>query len=641
MKIGAYEVLEELGRGGMGAVYRVRGPDGREAAIKVLLGADRERVLRFERERRLLDSLGEAGGFVELLDAGVSGETAWLLMPLVPGGTLRQRLAAGPLGVEETIALGKELATALGRAHERGIVHRDVKPENIIFTARGRPLLADLGLAKHFDRDAPGTSQSVELTARGTLKGTAGYMAPEQVDDAASAGPPADVFALGAVLHECLAGRSAFQGRDLLEVLTKLASGRVEPIGRPDVPAWLEAALVRALAHEPGERFANGAAFAIALAGAPGTRRSLLAPIVLALAVLLAVGVLALARTGKPVDLHSPAPAPARSSEARALAARGEEAIAHHDWSAAIADCSKAIELDPTLALAWATRGGARGNAGDWEGEIADSTKAIALDPTLALAWSNRGIGRRHKGDWDGALADCEKAVELLPGFAGGWVSLGDARLQKHDMAGAIADCTRAIELDPGLALAWAERSTVRSEQQDWDGVIADATKAIELDPRLPVAWVNRGRARSYKGDFDGEIADCTKAIELDPKSIQAWENRGQARCNKDKPDFDGAIADFTKAIELDPGDGLVWLDRGTARYSRGDGDGAIADATRAIELSPARAHSWLVRGIARLQKNDRGGALDVERSLELGLPEEDAASARKALDDARKLGLR
>jgi serine/threonine protein kinase len=267
MKIGPYEVLGELGRGGLGIVYRVRTPDGSEAALKVLQRVDPERLARFERERRLLASLGEEEGFVGLLDSGVSAETAWLVMPYVPGGTLRQRLDRGALGVEETIALGLELARALGAAHERGIVHRDVKPENVLFTAEGRPLVADLGLAKHFDPAASGASQSVQLTARGAFKGTAGYMAPEQLDDAATVGPPADVFALGAMLYACLAGRPAFAGQTVLEALAKVSSGTVEPIARAEVPPWLEAVVLRALARDPSERYGNGATFARALRG--------------------------------------------------------------------------------------------------------------------------------------------------------------------------------------------------------------------------------------------------------------------------------------------------------------------------------------------------------------------------------------
>ncbi len=265
MNLAGFEILGELGRGGMGIVYRVKAPGGGEAALKLLPRADPGALARFERERRLLASLGEKEGFVGLLAAGSSPQGPWLLMPLVPGGTLRQRLDAGPLGVEETISFGTQLAQSLGRAHERGIVHRDVKPENVLFTRDGRPLLADLGLAKHFDRSAQGGSQSLSQTAHGTLKGTAGYIAPEQVEDARIAGPAADVFALGAVLYECLAGHPAFQAPSVLEVLAKLSSGSRERIARPDVPAWLEGVLEKALAPPPADRFADGASLARAL----------------------------------------------------------------------------------------------------------------------------------------------------------------------------------------------------------------------------------------------------------------------------------------------------------------------------------------------------------------------------------------
>jgi hypothetical protein len=154
-------------------------------AIKVLIGAtDPEAIVHFERETRLLASLGQADGFVPILDAGNEAGKPYLVMPLLTGGTLRARLTKGPLAATEAIALVRALAQALGRAHERGIVHRDLKPENVLFTGEGEPLVADLGLAKHFRRDVPGAERSQSLSASGLIAGTPGYMAPEQIDDA-------------------------------------------------------------------------------------------------------------------------------------------------------------------------------------------------------------------------------------------------------------------------------------------------------------------------------------------------------------------------------------------------------------------------------------------------------------------------
>ena len=293
----------------MGVVYEVRTPDGGTAALKVLARSDAGALARFEREARLLRSLGEEEGFVGLVDAGDAPRGPWLLMPFVPGGTLRTKLRTGPLPVEETIALGVALATALGKAHAMGIVHRDVKPENVLFAASGRPLVADLGLAKHFDPTAKGASLSIALTQHGVFSGTAGYTAPEQLVDAASVGPPGDVFALGAVLWECLSGRPAFEGETVVEVLAKIERGEVQPLRRPDVPRWLTNTLGRALATDPRKRFADGTELARALLARRGARRSgRRVAVLVALALGAVSGSLAWALLPRAAPLPPPAP---------------------------------------------------------------------------------------------------------------------------------------------------------------------------------------------------------------------------------------------------------------------------------------------------------------------------------------------
>jgi serine/threonine-protein kinase len=560
----------------MGVVYKVRTPDGREAALKLLTKMDQATFARFERERRLLAALGEEQGFVGLLDAGTSAEGAWLVMPFLPGGTLRKRLEAGPLGVSETVAVGAELAWALGAAHARGIVHRDVKPENILFTASGRPLLADLGLAKHFDSLTTGASRSVKLTVRGAFKGTAGYMAPEQIDDAGNVGPPADVFALGAVLHECLSGQPAFGGATVVEVLTRLGSGTVEPLR--DVPPWLEEIVRRALALDPRARFPDGGALAEALRSGTGKAspakvsrpRRVALPLVAGATLgglVLAVLTVALGRAA-PRSSEKPAPnklpgtsrtkpdtPSAQASEASRstteLQALAVEKLGNGELETALASTTRAVELHPTLPMAWLNRGAVRARMGDLDGAIADENKAIALDSSLPRAWVIRGSVRGIKGDWDGDIADQTKAIELAPNFALAWATRGVAQTHKGDLDAAIADETRAIELDPDFATAWADRGVSRGNKGDLDGAIADETKAIELDPDRPDAWVNRALARGTKGDWDGEIADETKAIALAPNLAVAWANRGAARYNKG--DIRGAIEDLERALALEP----------------------------------------------------------------------------------------
>jgi tetratricopeptide (TPR) repeat protein len=622
----------------MSVVYRVRAPDrGGEAALKLLAKADAEAFARFERERRLLGALGEEQGFVGILDAGISAGAAWILMPLVVGGTLRQRLLRGPLGIEETVALGIRLARALGAAHERGIVHRDVKPENVLFTTSGRVLLADLGLAKHFDRDAKGASQSLNLSSQGTFKGTAGYMAPEQVADAASAGPAADVFALGAVLHECLSGLPAIRGENLLEVLASLTSGKIERIGRKGVPPWLEAVVVRALAREPRDRFADGTRLAVALEsrrGATPTRRRRAVLVALSLGALVSGTALAvqLSRSSSPETRPSRDP-PALS--ARQLAERGEEARRRGDLNGAIVDATKAIALDPRLATAWSNRSLARLDMGDARAALADAARAIELDSRLAVAWSRRAAARLSLHDWDGAIDDASRAIDLDPGLSAAWSFRSVARKVKGDTKGALQDATRSVELDGTRANAWSSRGTARFELGDVAGAIADYTKVIELDPLGPQGWHNRGQARSASGDNEGAKSDFTRAIELDPGDAVAWAGRGRARLMTG--DHGGAIDDYTRANALRPDDADTIENLGIARMNSGDQDGAFADLTRAIELQPRNASAWMNRGTVRINKGDIPGALaDLERALAIAPEGPDAPRTRLLIEQAR-----
>ncbi len=670
MRIGPYEVLNELGRGGAGVVYRVRTPQGSEAALKLLVKNDPQAFARFDRERRLQDTLGEEEGFVRLLDARSSAEGAWLLMPFIPGGTLRARLEAGPLGIEETISLGIEVAAALGRAHERGIVHRDVKPENILFSDSGRPLVADMGLAKHWNPLMPGASQSAAISRSGVVKGTAGYMAPEQLKDARTVGPQSDVFALGAVLHECLAGRPAFEGENLVEVLAKVSSATAGPIGRPGTPAWIEAAIRRALARDPADRFRDGAAMARALdrrhekADAPKRSLLWLGSGVAAGAIVLG-GWLAMRGAARPqatappaAPRRAPAPPPAvpaladekgdRDAIADAtktelvpgLAAdwvnRGIDRGQRGDFEGAIADLTRAIELDPTLAAAWANRGYARSQRGDPDGAIVDETKAIELDPGSPNAYLIRGSARGLKGDPDGVIVDETKALELDPTLTNALSERGRARGIKGDLDGAFADFSKALEINPRFAGAWANRGTARKARGDLEGAISDFSKALELDPGIAAVWLERGSARGQRGDLDGEIADETKAIEVDPRTAESWDRRAKARGNKG--DNDGMMADFSKALELGPRVATAWTDRGAARARAGDLDGALADFSKGIELDPRLATAWKNRGLVRKMKGElRGAIADVERALELDPAAPDAGALRAWLEDARK----
>ena len=261
-------------------------------------------------------------------------------------------------------------------------------------------------------------------------------------------------------------------------------------------------------------------------------------------------------------------------------------------------------------------RGIAKGVQGDVDGAIADFTRAIELNPKYSTAYTNRGLAKKNKGDLDGAIADCNRAIELDPKDAGPYSNRGIARQAQGDLNGAIADYTRAIELDPKNAKTYTNRAIGKGAKGDVEGAIADCNRAIKLDPKNAVAYANRGIAKKNKGNLDEAIIDYTRAIELDAKYVNAYYNRGLAR--REKGDIDGAIADYTREIELDPKDAVAYNERGIAKQIQGSLNEAVTDYNRAVELDPKYPNAYYNRGVAKWHKGDIDGAIaDYTRAIE------------------------
>jgi len=274
-QLGPFEILSPLGAGGMGEVYRARDSRlGREVAIKVLPAAfsqDADRLRRFEQEARAAGMLNHPN-ILTIFEIGTHEGSPYIVSELLAGEELRAQLNGGALPVRRAVDYAQQTACGLQAAHEKGITHRDLKPENLFITTDGRVKILDFGLAKlkrqpvHAGVDSEAPTALPPQTDPGTVMGTVGYMAPEQVNGQ-DADHRADIFALGVVLYEMLAGRRAFDGASSVAVMSAILRDEPEELQEINdkIPPQLERIVRRCLEKRPGQRFQSAGDLGFAL----------------------------------------------------------------------------------------------------------------------------------------------------------------------------------------------------------------------------------------------------------------------------------------------------------------------------------------------------------------------------------------
>ena len=672
--IGGYAIAGVCGHGGMGVVLRARSPDGREVAIKLVRGDhSREALDRFRRECRLVWTFSEADGFVPVIDAGETPAGPYLVMPFLPGGTLRDRLRRGPLAPEEASRIVAIVAAAVGRAHERGIVHRDLKPENILFASDGRPLVADLGVAKHFRRDVLGASKSAHLSGEGGPIGTPGYMAREQVLDGRDATPASDVFSLGAILYECVTGLMPFPGGTVVEVFARMESGTLEPMSASarGSPAWLEPVVERALRPDPDERFPDAAAFARALAQpAPAPRHPRKAYwIFVVTAIIGGASAAASLRYWSPrpsEETRKTAPVRPPDEDVASMASRiivelerrssygadtKEEPVAfarwriavlaeldrevaaeprapelriararvrwrHGDRDGAFADVEIALEIAPDSPEARTFRGGFRIDHGLVAAGLADLDLALTTYPSNLRARLFRSIGRERVGDHRGALEDLDHLLEVDRLDPKALDARRAIRTKTGDVAGALLDARLLTEVCPEQGTAWLDRAMTERLAGELSSALASASRSLELSPQ---GTTLRFRAEVFRalGDLDRALGDLDRAVALDPLGVDNWLARGALHLQREDPEK--ALADYSQAIGLQPRNGRSRFNRAVVHERRGDRAAARKDYDDAIQLAPDWPTAWFGRGTLREREGDHSGAAaDLTRCLAL-----------------------
>ena len=644
-RFGRYELLEQIGAGGMGEVFRARDHDlQRDVAIKFLpdqFASDPDRLARFAQEARTASALNHPN-IVTIHEIGRAEGRPYIVMEFVDGDTLRRTLQQGrPLSVKQTLDIGAQLADGLAKAHAARIIHRDMKPENVMITKDGFAKILDFGLAKlradlddAFVPGSPSVSEAMTEvspnTGLGVLLGTAGYMSPEQVR-----GVPADhrsdQFALGAILYEMATGRRAFQRASTVQTLSAIIDSEPRPIAElnPAFPIPARWPIERCLAKEPADRYASTLDLAHELRGlrdrvgdsissgtgtglpGPLLRRSRRLHVILAIAVMLAALFLLPPLKDAVRDWISPA---ALRGDVRLAVLLDDSALGAEDRERLaglldyvvirLADLNRFRESFSVIPVSELRDSMTRGPA--------DAKRRLGASLSLRLAV--------HRADRTFVVSGTLEDTERLRVLGGDQRSFAIEAFTGEDAVTLVANILR-IQLQAAERTAWTAAASNVAEarslfakgltqtpyqtaqtalekldqEQSLQTAIEFFNRAIELDPRYADAYAKLGEAylllyRLTLRPEQIELArqNAAKARELDDTRPSTWITMGMIDAQRGA--FAEAEADFARAIDRGPRASLAYRELARAQQRAGQNEKAEASFRRAIELD---SESW------------------------------------------------
>jgi len=669
-RLGPYEILSPIATGGMGEIYRaVDARLAREVAVKVLperLAKDPEARSRFEREARAVAALSHPN-ILAIHDFGVAEGVAFAVTELLEGETLRQRLDRARIPVARAVEYALQIAAALGAAHEKGIVHRDVKPDNVFLTRDEQLKVLDFGIAKRSGEPLVGTASSTADTEPGTILGTVGYMSPEQVRGEPVDGRT-DLFAFGCVLYEMITGTRAFQrptAADTLAAILKEEPPAID-VRSTGCPVELSRIVDRCLAKNREARFQSARDLAFALSTSlrtppqAGTRRARSRRID-------SVAVLPFANGGGSPDLDYLVDG-LTEDVINALAARSKSRVIARSTVFRYKDLAldpRVVGADLGVRAVVTGRATVRGEELDVQAELVDVADGaqlwgerfrrpigslLALEEDLAAAITRRvnTAPRRGKKIAGGAPVTSPEAYDLYLKGRYLWNLRTEEGFEK-----ALEYFREAIALDPRFALAYAgvadaytflggyghmpagiayphareaaERALSLSDIPEahnslasvlhrwvWDfaGAEKEFRRALADNPALATAHHWFGLFLLTMGRFAEAREEVERARVLDPLSLVVWEDWGYwLYCRRQYAD---AAAEFRKLLELDADFQPARFDLAISLALDGVFDEAIAEGRRALAAAAGRPRSraTLAWVLATAGRSDEARAL-------------------------------
>ena len=660
----------------MGEVYRARDPRlGRDVAIKVLpqhLANDPDALARFEREARAIAALSHPN-ILAIYDVGSDRGLTYAVMELLEGETLRSRLARGALPWRDAAEIGAAIADGLSTAHAKGIVHRDLKPDNIFLTADGRTKVLDFGLASHA-LTGPSETETIAPTRTepGTMMGTVGYMSPEQVRGQ-MAGAPSDMFSLGCVLYEMVAGRRAFSRETAAQTMTAILEQPPPPLSQPDtlVPPDLDRLITRCLEKVPDQRMQSARDLGVALrdlargsdiAAAPSRSRLGLRSVVgAALAVLVAISLASIYSRGRSGPTNSIAILPFVNasgnadmeylgdgiteslinslSQAPNLTVMSRNAVFRYKGREADAqDVGRRLKVEAVLAGRVVQRGDnlsisaelidVQNNRQLWGDQFnRRASDLMAVQEEISTVISQR-LQLQLSGEQKQRLARrYTQNVEAYQLYLKGryyWNKKTPDGFNKG-----IEYFQKAIELDPNFAPAYAGLATCYTNlgnynfalvapREVWAKAKAAATKAIEIDDTLAAGHAALAIV-SYQWEWDWPTAEkeFQRALALDPGSASTYEPSPSSTLHwyshflMTMRRTQESFRTGRLAVNLDPLDLANNAHQGWHYLSTREYDRAIEPLKKAIELDPTFPVPQWYLGLVYEQKGMYQEAID------------------------------
>lgn len=577
-----YEILEKIGKGGMGVVYKAHHRlMGRIVALKTLnveLIKDETSQRRFQHEAKHASLLAHRN-VVTLHEFGfMPNGRPYLVFDFVQGTTLSQVVESGPMELSAFVDTFAQICDGIAYAHSKGLVHRDVKPSNILLVEDengGRQVkVIDFGLAKSIV-----DKESLEkLTQTGDLAGSPLYMSPEQCWGH-QLDPRTDIYSLGCVMYEAITGLSPFAGENPVQVILKQLYENTPGIIDPRVPDALKSIIERAMEKDRDNRYQSMNELKndlVSLTAPPAIKRKPTKPprskkilFALAASVLLVGGIISV-NTIFSADYHL---------------LQGTKLWQEGKKQAAADEYKFALSLNPNLVAAREKMGGVLQALGQYDKAFENYSEAIKLKPSLAVgSYQGRGMIFAQRGDMPAAIKDYTKALSINPNLPDVLHNRASARVFS-DVSGAIGDYSQALTLNSNRPDTLSGRGYAKFLSEDMEGAIRDFNEALKLNPNYALAYSNRAIVYMDLQRYREALSDLNEAVRLDGTSTSALNNRGFLKhlMGNDKD----ALNDLDLALKINPRSAAAYTSRGDVKYALGQKTAAIEDYDRALAINP------------------------------------------------------